>query len=654
MAKKKYKKQKRKLVKGSKTEDLVRLFTELMDNIPDVIYFKDKSGKIVLVNKAYARGLGITPDEVIGKTDFDIFPKSRAQMMQKDDLWVIKNKKPIIDKVERATRPDGQDNYSSTTKIPRFDKKGSVIGLIGITRDITRRRRLEQLEEDKHQMQRKIKSLKEINKLKSEFISIVSHELRTPLAIINQVVMVLLDGLVGKLNKKQKDIIIKAKNSVNRLSNMINKLLDVSRMQRGVLELHYGLIDLKNLLKDLGGSFQEFAKKKGIIINYDFCSEDINLFCDPERLSQIVSNLIDNAIKFCEEKSTITIELRKLATKVRIGVIDQGIGIDKTKINKIFDKFSQVSGLARSNKEGVGLGLSLVKDLVKKHKGEVWVESKLGSGSKFYFTLPLIYKFQLTNNKIVDIINNALAKDLSVYLIEVIIIKSKKGTSGRYTVKKDFYNKIKEIVQKAIINYKDKNKIDICIVGDDYKKRTISIASVDKTNKKSIKFCNLLREKLKKVLAKEAAKDVFINLGTMSYPKESRQVVPRQLASSFSIQKIFTGKEIRRSKRFRYQATLNFNLSDKKRGAAETIDISKGGLCFKNGKKLKKGDKIEVELMVLNKKERLNLVGQVAWVARAEEDSKGFARYYKIGIEFSKLNQKERKIITQAIEDIAK
>ncbi|MCF7871187.1 MAG: PAS domain-containing protein [Candidatus Omnitrophica bacterium] len=654
MAKNEYKKQRKKLVKGAKTEDLVRLFTELMDNIPDVIYFKDKKGKIVLVNRAYAKGLGTTPDKVVGKTDFDIFPKSRAKLMQKDDLWVIKNKKPIIDKVERATRPDGQDNYSSTTKIPRFDEKGSVIGLIGITRDITRRRRLEQLEEDKHQMQRKIRSLKEINQLKSEFISIVSHELRTPLAIINQVVMVLLDELTGPLNEKQKDVIAKAKNNVNRLSNMVNKLLDVSRMQRGVLELHYGLINLKSLLKDFGDSFQEFAKKKGITIKYDFCSDDINLFCDPERLSQIVSNLIDNAVKFTEEKSTITIELRKMAAKVRIGVIDQGIGIAKNKINKIFDKFSQVSGLTRSNKEGVGLGLSLVKDLVKKHNGKIWVESKLGVGSKFYFTLPLLYKFQLTNSEMIGIINNALAKGLFVYLIEVIIIKSKKGISGRYIVKKDFFDKIKKIVNETVREYKKTNKINIKVVGDDYKKRTISIASIEKNSKESTMFSNLLKEKIKKVLSENATKDIFINLGTLHYPDKSKQIIPKQLASSFNIQKIFTGKEVRRFRRFCYHATLKFNLSIKGGGTGDTIDISRGGLCFKSNQKLQKGDKLEVELMVPNRKKELKLVGKVAWVVQAEENNKGFVRNYKIGIEFFKLSQSQRKVIIKAIKDIAK
>src|SRR3989338_4894061 len=125
-----------------------KLFTDLMKYSTDVIYFKDAKARLVMVNQAHAKGLGLKPEQVAGKTDFDIFPKERAQNMLVDDMQVIKTGKPIIDKVERATRADGVDNYVSTTKIPRYDEEGKVIGLIGITRDITRRMQLERLSEE--------------------------------------------------------------------------------------------------------------------------------------------------------------------------------------------------------------------------------------------------------------------------------------------------------------------------------------------------------------------------------------------------------------------------------------------------------------------------------------------------------------------------
>src|SRR3989338_3661087 len=125
------------------------LFRDFMDNIPDVIYFKDTSGRLIFVNKAHSRGLRLSPGDIIGKTDFDIFPKARAQRMFNDDQYVMKTGNPVVDKIERATRADGVDNYISTTKIPRYDRQGKCIGLIGVTRDITSRIRFERLKEQK-------------------------------------------------------------------------------------------------------------------------------------------------------------------------------------------------------------------------------------------------------------------------------------------------------------------------------------------------------------------------------------------------------------------------------------------------------------------------------------------------------------------------
>jgi PAS domain S-box-containing protein len=643
-----------KLVRGSKKEDLIRFFAELMDNTPDVIYFKNKEGRIVLVNKAYAKGLGVTSEEVVGKTDFDFFSKTRAQVMQEDDLWVIKNKKPIIDKVERATRPDGEDNYVSTTKIPRFDKKGKVIGLIGITRDITRRRRLEQLEEDKKEMQRKINALEEVNRMKSEFISIVSHELRTPLAIINQVVMILLDELVGKLNEKQKAITIKAKKSIMRLSHMINKLLDISRMQRGALQLNYALVDLKSLLKDIGDSFQEIAYQKGINIKYDFCQKEVNVFCDPERIMQVVSNLFDNAIKFTEEKGKIKLELKSYRDQIKVGVFDTGIGIPKNKLSKIFEKFIQVSGLSRSNKEGVGLGLALVKDIIEKHRGKIWIKSNVGVGSKFYFSLPLVFKFQLINKGIIDIINNALAKDLFVSIIEVILIKSKRGISGQYLVEEDFFNNVKIEVEKITKTYQDKNKINVQVVGKNYKKRTISIISTGENKEKPIDFYKLLNRKLRAFLTKGKKDNVFINLGSMTCPKIEKDFAPEQLTSYFNLRKIFTGEETRRLKRYRYQASCDLVLFPDGRISGKTLDISKGGICFQSSKKIKKGDKIKAELEISGRKKRLVVSGEVTWLKKISKNGASNIKKYRIGIKFSKLSKKDKKIINQVIKQISK
>ena len=124
------------------------LLEYFMKHVPDVIYFKDKKCRFILVNQAHANSTGLKPEAIIGKTDFDIFPRERANRMFKDDLHVLNTGRPIIDKIERATRPDGIDNYVSTTKIPIYGEKGRIIGLLGITRDITRRVQIENVRKE--------------------------------------------------------------------------------------------------------------------------------------------------------------------------------------------------------------------------------------------------------------------------------------------------------------------------------------------------------------------------------------------------------------------------------------------------------------------------------------------------------------------------
>ena len=284
-----------------------QLLKELMGRIPDVIYFKDRQGRLVMVNQAHARGLGLKPDEVVGKTDFDFFPRERAALMAADDEAVMKSGKPIIDKVERATRPDGVDNYVSTTKIPRYDEDGKVVGLIGITRDITHRMQLERLTEEKELMQRKLDILEYTNKTKSEFVSVVSHELKTPLAIIKEATLLLLDNIAGALNQKQRGLLGKVSDRVGHLDSMINNLLDISRIERGKFRLHYSLANINGIIKDSADYFQRVAQGKGISLEYRLPKRQVHVFIDPEKINQVIINLINNAIKFTEQKGKITV-----------------------------------------------------------------------------------------------------------------------------------------------------------------------------------------------------------------------------------------------------------------------------------------------------------------------------------------------------------
>lgn len=628
-----------------------RLLVDLMNNIPDVIYFKDKKGKLILVNQAHAKGLGLKPEQVVGKTDFDFFPKERAKMMARDDRYVIKTGRPIIDKVERATRPDGVDNYVTTTKIPRFDRKGRVIGLIGITRDITRRMQFERVRKEKAALQKKLETLEELNKIKSEFISVVSHELRTPLSIVKEAASLVFDGAAGAINEKQKQILGKARENIERLKRIIEDLLDISRIESGRLRLHYSLVNLNDLLKDSADFFRRQAEEKGIDLKYDLAQREINIFIDAERINQAISNLINNAIKFTEEGGKIKVELRILETKVRIGVIDTGIGIAKQDLAKLFSKFIQVSKILGLDKKGLGLGLSIAKELVEKHGGEIWAESRLGVGSKFYFTLPRFYTVNVLDKKIRDRINNLLSKGVPVQLINLFIVNYKEF-KGRIKVGiRKLFSDLRNIITatfKEAPRLKEE-KSQIILTG--LQRPEYSIILTGTTEPEVVKHCNLLKEKINSYFTKNKIGDVFINLGILSYSDKTELYPAQKLPANLYIKEIYIGLEKRRFKRINYQTNMEV-LTEGKLESVETIDISEGGLCFVYSKPLKTDALIEVKLKIPQHKEPLKIKGRVAWIKR-QEGPQIEGNKFKVGLEFFDLKDKYKRVISRFLKPIS-
>jgi len=215
----------------------------------------------------------------------------------------------------------------------------------------------------------KLKYCDELNRDKSEFIAEISHELRTPLAIIMQLMMLLYDETDGPINDKQREILVKTRHNIDRLKNMINNLLDITTLERDMLSLQYSLVNLNQMFKDTKDFFQHKAAEKNIQLIYSLPREEVCIFVDAERILQVITNLINNAIKFTRENKSIRIDVKLMGADVRIGVIDTGIGIDKSKLSQIFEKYVQVSKDAEA-KKGIGMGLTIVKQLVEKHGGQ--------------------------------------------------------------------------------------------------------------------------------------------------------------------------------------------------------------------------------------------------------------------------------------------
>ncbi len=226
--------------------------------------------------------------------------------------------------------------------------------------------------------------LKQLDTLKSQFLDNVSHELRTPLTHIKGFVDNLLDGVGGGLSEKQASYLLRVMDNCDRLIRLINDLLDLSQIESGKISLQLESTELYPILDGAIAGIQPIADRRGIQVNLD-CAVDVVAFVDPDKIGQIITNLLDNAIKYTENGTYVGISVRVVSDQMlQICVEDRGVGISQTDLDFIFDRFHRV---ADSKSGGIGLGLPIVKNLVELHGGEVWAESQLSKGSRFYLTL---------------------------------------------------------------------------------------------------------------------------------------------------------------------------------------------------------------------------------------------------------------------------
>ena len=228
--------------------------------------------------------------------------------------------------------------------------------------------------------------LRELNELKSQFLSSVAHELRTPLTSIKGFADNLLDGVVGELDEKQKRYIERISRNCERLIKLINDLLNLSRIEVGKNIFNPSKLPIYPLINDIVSDFSPEATKKGISLLFD-CPSDIFIYADSDKLKEIIINLVDNAIKFTHQKGIVSIYVEDKDESIDISVKDTGIGIPHENLNLIFDRYHQVQQ-KNGNSGSMGLGLAIVKSLVEIHHGRISVQSESGEGSCFSLSLP--------------------------------------------------------------------------------------------------------------------------------------------------------------------------------------------------------------------------------------------------------------------------
>ncbi|MFC1510018.1 ATP-binding protein, partial [Candidatus Omnitrophota bacterium] len=451
------------------------------------------------------------------------------------------------------------------------------------------------------------------------------------------------------INDKQREIIKKTRDNIERLKNLIEELLDVSRIERGSLELNYSLSNINDLLKDSGDFYKKLAEEKNIELTYHLSKKDINLFIDVDRINQVTSNLINNAIKFTEDGGTISVEVKVLETKVRIGVIDAGIGLTKQNLSQVFNRFAQVSSAGDAGKKGVGLGLSIAKELVERHGGEIWAESKLGVGSKFYFTLPRFYRPDALSKDAKEKIDNFLNKGIELQFVNMLLVNYKEFKERIKLDPEKLFGDLGLIIDATFKKVSDDNK-DFPVVLTDLGNGKHSIILPKLPEKESTKLIQSFKNNIKDYFMKKSPGHAFVSIGALSYPSESYLPATKRFSTKFSIEEVYVGLEMRRFERVFYKAKVRIFLPENKTEAMQTIDVSEGGMCLMTRKLLKTDSQIKVRLDFGKDKEPIQVDARVAWIKRMELLSGEKLNKYKVGIEFIGLKSKDRSVIAEELK----
>jgi PAS domain S-box-containing protein len=330
----------------------------IITGAPIVLFSIDPDGILSLFEGLGSAGLGVSPERVVGRSVFEVF----AHVPQL--LGAVR--KAMTGETTVTTAPIGRLTFELRCS-PAVTADERLEGVVGIATDITERARIE--------------------RLKNEFVSIVSHELRTPLTSIRGSLGLLDGGVVGDLEPRTSSLVKIALSNTERLIRLVNDILDLDKIETGKLELKSEDIEPVELANEAIAEISGFAEESGVTLVREF-ERACQLRGDRDRLLQVLINLLSNAIKFSKSGDTVRVELEEIVPgTVRFSVTDEGPGIAKDQLSKLFRKFSQLDESATRSQGGSGLGLAISKAIVDAHGGVIGVESQPGVGSCFHFEI---------------------------------------------------------------------------------------------------------------------------------------------------------------------------------------------------------------------------------------------------------------------------
>ncbi len=350
--------------------------TAILNGIPDMAWLKDKNSRYVAVNEQFEKTTGMKIEEIIGKSDFEIWQESFAEKYRNDDLEVMQSGQRKYHIEELQVDSAGREYWVETTKSPILNSSGEVVGTTGIAREISERKKAE-LEREAL-----ITELEAKNAELERYTYTVSHDLKSPLVTIRGFLGYLeKDALAGN-TQKIKDDVNRIENATQKMQTLLNDLLELSRIGRLMNQPTDTLFT--DIVKDAIELVSGQIEAKHVLIEIQ--NTPAIAHGDRTRLTEVIQNLVDNAVKFMGDQPKPHITIGTIANEQGETVFfvhDNGIGIDSQYHERIFALFSKLN----AETEGTGIGLTLVKRIIEVHKGRIWLESKPGKSTTFYFTL---------------------------------------------------------------------------------------------------------------------------------------------------------------------------------------------------------------------------------------------------------------------------
>lgn len=362
----------------------------LFETSAEGIIFADNDGRILECNDAFAEMLGYSPNELMGKTSREITPADWHDVDQDVEESQIKSAGHSDEYKKEFLKKSGSRVPVSVRAWVVYDGSGKPEGPWVVVRNLSEHVQYESfVRETLTRLDQARDALVELDRIKNDLVATVSHELRAPLATIESSLNAMKAMQPGGQLEEREELLRILDRGVQRLSKLVEELMDMTRIESGGLRLERRTVDSMELAARVVKTFEGPFAEKGLVLFLDESGGECTGTFDPQRIEQVLTNLIENALKFTEQ-GRVSVRIERDPSNVVFSIKDSGPGIPTELHQKVFEKFFSLDDQPREGRQGVGLGLAISKGIVEAHGGRIWINSRRGTGATFSFEIPCL------------------------------------------------------------------------------------------------------------------------------------------------------------------------------------------------------------------------------------------------------------------------